>query len=212
MRHLKRGRKLNRTASHRKAMLSNLATSILDKERVVTTVAKAKEVRGVVERLITYGKKGGNNLSAIRLAGRTVRDKTVLKKLFDDIAVSYQDREGGYTRIVKLGERRGDNAEMSIIELVGRNGDEPRRRDKKSRHSVRKKPQKAKTPPTQPATALNEVVKAEQAEDAETATAQAQPTQVDETVEKAVPAAEPNVAQTDEKADAEAGGEEKKEE
>ncbi len=129
MRHLNSGRKLGRTASHRKAMLANLATSVLDKERVTTTLAKAKEVRGVVERLITYGKKG--NLHGIRLAARSVKDKDVLKKLFDDIAPTYKEREGGYTRIVKLGERRGDNAELSIIELVGRGGDEPRRRKKK---------------------------------------------------------------------------------
>jgi large subunit ribosomal protein L17 len=110
-------------------MLANLATSILDKERVTTTVHKAKEVRGVVERLITYGKKG--DLHHIRLAARTIRDKDVLKKLFDDIAGTYKDREGGYTRVLKLGERRGDNAELSIIELVGRNGDDQRKRKKK---------------------------------------------------------------------------------
>ncbi|MFP4416102.1 MAG: 50S ribosomal protein L17 [Chitinispirillaceae bacterium] len=125
MRHLKSGRKLNRTASHRKAMLNNLATSILDKERVTTTVAKAKEVRSLVERLITYGKRG--DLHNIRRAARSVKSKDVLKKLFDDIAPTYKDREGGYTRILKLGERRGDNAEMSIIELVGRGQEEPQR-------------------------------------------------------------------------------------
>jgi len=118
MRHLVSGRKLNRSASHRRAMLSNLAISILDKERVTTTLIKAKEVRSVVERLISYGKKG--DLHHIRLAARRVNDKTVLKKLFDDIAPSYKDREGGYTRILRLDERKGDNAQMSIIELVGR--------------------------------------------------------------------------------------------
>jgi large subunit ribosomal protein L17 len=129
MRHLVSGRKLNRTASHRKAMLSNLAISILDKERVTTTLVKAKEVRSVVERLITYGKKG--DLHAIRLAARRINNKTVLKKLFDDIAPTYKDREGGYTRIVKVGERKGDNAMMSIIELVGRNGQQAVRKRKK---------------------------------------------------------------------------------
>lgn len=129
MRHLVSGRKLNRTASHRRAMLSNLAVSILDKERVTTTLTKAKEVRGVVERLITYGKKG--DLHAIRLAARRINNKTVLKKLFDDIAPSYKDREGGYTRIVKLDDRKGDNAPMSIIELVGRGGAEAVRKRKK---------------------------------------------------------------------------------
>jgi large subunit ribosomal protein L17 len=129
MRHLVSGRKLNRTASHRRAMLSNLAISILDKERVTTTLIKAKEVRSVVERLISYGKKGG--LHAIRIAARRINDKTVLKKLFDDIAPSYKDRNGGYTRIIKVGDRKGDNAPMSIIELVGRGGAEAVRKRKK---------------------------------------------------------------------------------
>jgi large subunit ribosomal protein L17 len=195
-------------------MLANLATSILDKERVVTTVAKAKEVRGVVERLITYGKKGGNNIGAIRRAAKTVRDKTVLKKLFDDIALSYQDREGGYTRIVKLGERRGDNAEMSIIELVGRNGDEPRRRDKKSRRTTATKPVKAK------AKAPTAAPKAEQPVEQPTATAEEQTGQSPQSApaveEKAEQTPEPEAAsQTDATAESEekadAGTEEKKE-
>jgi large subunit ribosomal protein L17 len=132
MRHLVEGRKLNRTASHRQAMLSNMAVSILDKERITTTLAKAKEVRRVVERLITYGKKG--NLHAIRLAERKIKDKNILKKLFDDIAPGYKEREGGYTRIIKLGERKGDNAPMSIIELTGRgNPDAVRKKKKKSK-------------------------------------------------------------------------------
>jgi len=101
-------------------MLSNLAVSILDKERVTTTLAKAKEVRSVVERLITYGKQG--SLHAVRMAARRINDKTVLKKLFDDIAPSFKEREGGYTRIIKIEDRKGDNAPMSIIELVGRGG------------------------------------------------------------------------------------------
>jgi large subunit ribosomal protein L17 len=136
MRHLKSGRKLNRSASHRKAMLSNLASSVLDKERVTTTVAKAKEVRGVVERLITYGKRGG--LHAIRLAARTVRDETVVKKLFDEIAPGYKQRNGGYTRVLKLAPRKGDNADLAIIELVGRRAEEPRKKPKKKRTAARK--------------------------------------------------------------------------
>jgi len=118
MRHLVSGRKLNRTASHRRAMLSNLAVSILDKERVTTTLAKAKEVRGVVERMITYGKKG--DLHARRLAACRINDETVLKKLFDDIAPGYKERNGGYTRVLKTEDRKGDCAPMAIIELVGR--------------------------------------------------------------------------------------------
>lgn len=116
MRHHKSGRKLNRTSSHRKAMFSNMATSLFLHERIETTAAKAKEIRGVAERLITLAKKG--DLAARRRAFRTVRDKDVLKKLFEDIGPRYADRPGGYTRILKLGNRRGDNAPMSAIELV----------------------------------------------------------------------------------------------
>lgn len=144
MRHLKSGRKLNRTASHRKAMLINLAVSLLDKERVKTTVAKAKEVRGVVERLITHGKKG--TLHAIRLAARKIHNKNILKKLFEDIAPGYKDREGGYTRVMKLTTRKGDNAELAIIELVGREGDVQRKRKKKKKTAAKKsKPAVKKT-------------------------------------------------------------------
>jgi large subunit ribosomal protein L17 len=116
MRHRVSGRKLGRKAPHRKMMLANLATSIIVHERVTTTVQKAKEVRCVVERLITYGKKG--DLHAIRMAARIVRDKTALKKLFDEIAPMFKERVGGYTRILKTGIRKGDNADMSFIELV----------------------------------------------------------------------------------------------
>jgi large subunit ribosomal protein L17 len=122
MRHLNSVNKLNRTASHRHAMLANLAMSILDKERVITTLAKAKVVRSVVERLITHAKKGG--LHKVRVVAETVKDKAILSKLFSDIAPSYKDREGGYTRILKLGERPGDNALLCIIELTGRNSQE----------------------------------------------------------------------------------------
>jgi large subunit ribosomal protein L17 len=134
MRHLNSGRKLNRTASHRKAMLSNLATSILDKERVTTTLPKAKEVRGVVDKLITYGKT--SSLHSIRLAAKVVNDKTVLKKLFDTLAPIYKDRSGGYTRIYHLSNRKGDNAEMAIIELVGiKDGGQKRKMVKESRRA-----------------------------------------------------------------------------
>lgn len=129
MRHLRSGRKLNISASHRKALYANLAMSLFDKERITTTTAKAKEVRGVVERLITYGKIG--TLHAIRTAARTINDKDILKKLFKEIAPGYADRKGGYTRVIKLKNRRGDNAELSIIELVGRGGSEVQRKRKK---------------------------------------------------------------------------------
>jgi len=134
MRHLKRKRNLGMSPSHRSSLLTNLAVSILDKERIITTVAKAKEVRGLVERLITYGKKG--DLHAQRLAARYIADKTLLKKLFSDIAPSFKEREGGYTRIIKLGERKGDNAPTAFIELTGRQGQElARLRKKKRKHT-----------------------------------------------------------------------------
>lgn len=132
MRHLVKGRKLNRTASHRKAMLSNLAVAILDKERVETTVPKAKEVRRVVERLISYAKKG--DLHGRRLAARRIHDPAILKKLFDVIAPVYKDRNGGYIRILKTRNRKGDNANLAIVELVAIGGaDTVRRRRKKKK-------------------------------------------------------------------------------
>lgn len=117
MRHRKKGRKLNRTSAHRQAMFRNLATSLFRHERIETTDAKAKELRGFAERLITLAKRG--DLHARRLAHRKIRDDEVLKKLFDDIAPRYASRPGGYTRVTKVRIRRGDAATMSIIELVG---------------------------------------------------------------------------------------------
>lgn len=116
MRHRKKGRKLNRTASHRKAMLRNMATSLFQHERVTTTEAKAKELRPYAERLITLAKRG--DLHARRLAARKISDREVLGKLFDDIGPRFAERPGGYTRVLKLGTRRGDAAEMALIELV----------------------------------------------------------------------------------------------
>lgn len=116
MRHRKNGRKLNRTASHKRAMLSNMATSLLLHERIVTTVPKAKELRTVVEPLITLGKRG--DLHARRRAASILRDDEAVSKLFDEIAARFQDTQGGYTRVIKIGPRRGDNAPMAFIELV----------------------------------------------------------------------------------------------
>ena len=116
MRHRKDHRKLNRSPAHRKAMLRNLVTSLLDHEEVRTTEAKAKEVRRVAERMITLGKRG--TLHARRHALRTLRDREVAAKVFDTLAERYSDRPGGYTRIFKLGRRVGDNAEMAMIQLV----------------------------------------------------------------------------------------------
>ncbi|RPH99257.1 MAG: 50S ribosomal protein L17 [Calditrichaeota bacterium] len=120
MRHLKSGRKLGRTYSHRKALLSNLALSLLEHKSIITTTAKAKEARGVVERLITFAKKG--DLGSRRHVLRTLRDKKLVKELFETIAPKYKDRPGGYTRVIKIGSRQGDNAPMAVFELVGYEG------------------------------------------------------------------------------------------
>ncbi|PLY01124.1 MAG: 50S ribosomal protein L17 [Desulfuromonas sp.] len=116
MRHRKSGRRLGRNSSHRKAMLRNMVTSLLDKESITTTDARAKELRKLAEKMITLGKKG--TLHARRQALEVVRDKKVVAKLFERLAPRYADRPGGYTRIVKLGYRSGDNAALSMIELV----------------------------------------------------------------------------------------------
>jgi large subunit ribosomal protein L17 len=117
MRHLKSGRKLNRTSSHRWALMRNLITCLLREEKVQTTDPKAKEVRRWADRVITLGKQG--SLHARRQALGIVRDKAVVRKLFDTLAPRFKDRPGGYTRIVKIGWRRGDAAPISLIELVG---------------------------------------------------------------------------------------------
>ena len=116
MRHLKKGRKLGTDASHTKAMLRNLATALLTNERIKTTEARAKEVRSLVDKLITWGKRG--DVHARRLAMAELGDKELVHKLFADIAPRFEDREGGYTRILKLGPRKGDGAPMVILELV----------------------------------------------------------------------------------------------
>lgn len=118
MRHLKAGRKLGRTSAHRKALFRNLVTALIERERIRTTLAKAKELRSKVEKTITLGKKG--TLHARRRALRSVAEKETLKKLFGPLAERYADRNGGYTRIIKIGNRRGDEAPMAFIELVGR--------------------------------------------------------------------------------------------
>jgi large subunit ribosomal protein L17 len=116
MRHRKKGRNLSRSPSHRKALLRNMAMSLFQHERITTTTARAKELRPYAERLITLAKRG--DLHARRLAARRITDRDVLGKLFEDIAPRYAERPGGYTRILKLGNRKGDAAEMALIELV----------------------------------------------------------------------------------------------
>jgi len=119
MRHRVKGRKLSRTASHRAALLSSLATSLLKYKRIKTTLAKAKETRGYVEALITKARKG--DLHNQRQVMSVIHDKEVVKELFAEIVPKIGDRPGGYTRVVKIGSRKGDAARMAIIELVDYN-------------------------------------------------------------------------------------------
>lgn len=118
MRHKKKGRKLNRTTSHRKAMLRNMVTSFIDRGQIETTDAKAKEVRPLAERMVTLAKRGGDDLAARRQALKVIRDKKVVAKLFSEIGPRYADRPGGYTRIVKVETRRGDGASVSALQFV----------------------------------------------------------------------------------------------
>ncbi len=121
MRHRMSGRKLNRTASHRKAMFANMAAALLKHEQIQTTVPKAKDLRSVVDRLITLGKRG--NLHARRQAFAVLRDNGLVSKLFGELAERYKDRRGGYTRVLRAGFRYGDNAPIAVIELVDRDPD-----------------------------------------------------------------------------------------
>jgi large subunit ribosomal protein L17 len=118
MRHGRVYRKLNRTAEHRRAMFANMAAALIKHEQIVTTLPKAKELRPIVEKLITLGKKGG--LAMRRQAISELRDVDMTRKLFDTLAPRYKDRHGGYTRIIKAGFRYGDNAAMAVIEFVDR--------------------------------------------------------------------------------------------
>jgi large subunit ribosomal protein L17 len=119
MRHLKSGRKLNRTASHRKALIRNLLKALVQREQIQTTDAKAKELRRWADRIVTLGKK--DTLHARRLAYAQLGSRVLVSRLFDDIAPRFQNRAGGYTRIIKLGPRRGDAAPISLIEFTERN-------------------------------------------------------------------------------------------
>ena len=117
MRHRNYGRKLSRNTSHRAALMRNLVTSLILTERIQTTVSKAKAARPVVERMITLGKRG--DLHARRLAASYLLDPAALKLLFGDFAARYAERKGGYTRIVRTGWRKGDGADLAVLELVG---------------------------------------------------------------------------------------------
>ena len=120
MRHRNQGRKLNVTSSHRTAMFANMAAALIKHEQITTTLPKAKELRPVVEKLVTLSRRGAADLHARRQALSQVRDITQVKKLFDVIGPRYAGRPGGYTRVLKAGFRHGDNAPMAIIEFVDR--------------------------------------------------------------------------------------------
>ena len=121
MRHRTSGRKLNRTSRHRQMLCRNMPQTLIKHEQIVTTLPKAKELRGVVEKLITLAKRG--DLHARRLAHARLRDDAITAKLFDVLGERYQDRKGGYTRVLKAGFRYGDAAPMAVIELVDRDED-----------------------------------------------------------------------------------------
>ncbi len=118
MRHALAHRKLNRTASHRKAMFANMASSLIEHEQIVTTLPKAKELKPIMDKLVTLAKQG--DLAARRRAIAKIRNKTMVRKLFDTLGPRYAERQGGYTRVLKAGFRYGDNAPMAVIELVDR--------------------------------------------------------------------------------------------
>ena len=121
MKHNIKHRKLNRTSSHRKALLKNMANALIKHEQITTTLPKAKELRPYVEKIITLGKKGG--LTARRKTISILQDEKMTKKIFDILANRYSERNGGYTRIIKLGNRYGDNAPTAVIEFIDRDED-----------------------------------------------------------------------------------------
>ena len=121
MKHNIKNKKLNKTSSHRKAMFMNMSNSLIKHEQITTTLPKAKELKRFVEKIITLGKKG--NLESRRMAISILQDQKMAKKTFDVLAVRYKERNGGYTRIIKLGNRFGDNAPTAVIEFVDRDED-----------------------------------------------------------------------------------------
>ena len=186
MRHNKTGRKLGRTASHRRALMRNMVTSLFASERIETTTPKAKEVRRVAERMITFARRG--DLAARRQVAKTVQNPEVLKKLFDEIAPRYADRPGGYTRVLKIGARRkGDNAQRAILELLGEK-EEGRKKKKIQRKKYHKvdipkapvKAKKAEEKAAETEEAVEEEAAAEKTEEAAEETAAGEEAEVKE--------------------------------
>ena len=150
MRHKVGFRKLGRITPHRIALLRNLATALFERERIRTTLMKAKELRPYAEKLITQAKRDDDRLHARRLVAREIHDLTVVKKLFDDLGARYATRPGGYTRILRLGPRRGDGAEMAIVELLGSEY-KPEKKDEKGKKTEAEKKPEAKAGGGKPA-------------------------------------------------------------
>ncbi len=146
MRHRKTGRRLSRSSSHRQAMFTNMAVSLIEHEQIVTTLPKAKDLRRIMDKFITLAKKG--DLHSRRIAESRLRSKTMTKKLFDVLGPRYKERSGGYTRVLKAGYRFGDDAPVGVIELVDRDESAKGRLDK-ARHEeemVRRAAEEAKAP------------------------------------------------------------------
>ena len=163
MRHLKAGRKLGRTSAHRKALFRNLVGALILRERISTTLAKAKELRGKVEKTITLGKKG--TLHARRQAFKLAPQKETVQKVFGPLAERYAKRPGGYTRIIKIGPRKGDNAPMAFIELVDREGDAPAQEKSKGAAKKAATPKTAEKKPVEKKTAAKKETKTEKEKD-----------------------------------------------
>ncbi|MBW2511013.1 MAG: 50S ribosomal protein L17 [Deltaproteobacteria bacterium] len=174
MRHMKSGKRLGRNTSHRKAMMRNMVTSFFDHEKITTTDARAKELRKMAEKLITIALRG--DLHSRRLAMQVVRDKKIVAKLFDTIAPRYTERPGGYTRIIKLGHRSGDNASLSVIELV--------------EEEFTAKPKKKKAPAKKAAKPVEAVVEEAPAEETPAEETPAEETPAEETPAEETPAEE----------------------
>ncbi len=148
MRHRVAYRKLGRVTPHRIALLRNLASALFERERIRTTLMKAKELRPYAERLITLAKRDDDRLHARRLVRRDIHDPAVIKKLFDTLGTRFATRPGGYTRILRLGPRRGDGAEMAIVELIGSEYQPAKKDDKgKQKEAAAKQAPKSKRGP-----------------------------------------------------------------
>ena len=143
MRHGRSGRRLNRTVSHRKALFTNMAASLIEHEQIVTTLPKAKDLKRIVEKYITLAKRG--DLNSRRLAAARLRDDDMVKKLFDVLGPRYKDRNGGYTRVLKAGFRYGDSAPRAVIELVDRD-ESVKGREDRERHAAEQAAQESSAP------------------------------------------------------------------